>query len=801
MGSIDSNPETGSETFDTTPGDGTPTRLTSTQDDDKGRGADDVGMSGTPVGDQKPAAHGVTGFIGEIEALKIKILELERQAKVDPAGPEREASRPQPMADLEQYRLMEACLYRHRKEWESKPRPRSWDFFDLDVRSYIQSTQSGPWNYQWIMRGERQYQRPDPFDPSHNCANDQDEADANAYDDYDHAIDYGGRRERLRKNFEWEMDRLFLAEEMDRRKRTKIKEAEEQRRRDPHAAETNKPEGDDKLKEKAPLPTFAEPKLNRLDWLLFKRLAAVEEKDACVVDILIGEPIIDDDLGGYGRWYGYSGQVHKLDRPQDRKAVASMAPGQAPLPERIRIHSAALLQILAVILRSDGWPLEELNGTTAVLIRPFKALVYCERALRDWCTALEKKFKAAEEDVPAAADGSAPGPPKDNPAQEPGRDPDQVVADDDTAEKPSTGDSVTREEAAKQGDSPDDREAEEEGEDKPDDLTKSSTALEHLKCLLSFVDSDISAKQAYLNDPQCRKVFFWDLWQLFRPGVEVIGSDGKQAYRVIDVTSAKHRVAPAWERWNPSTNKRKKTPFSITCVYIDFDGTHLGPVQKVIDFKRFDGERDVTSLEVYPLRFHPVRPSDFGDVEWKEVEALPSHERYRQKLICRGAKFLEVVAVKHMYYAGPTLEVRDEVESQVVIDFETAFSVEDEAQKGWKPDLKTMIGNPSPEDEEDIDDACRGGCCRGELVHDDSYVDQKQTAEYVDSLLPKASALNEQPSVAIIPRPLKELRTGRDHTLAVSNDELVIMSYRVFGFVLRSRKWGKSSVLRSVVLY
>jgi hypothetical protein len=212
----------------------------------------------------------------------------------------------------------------------------------------------------------------------------------------------------------------------------------------------------------------------------------------------------------------------------------------------------------------------------------------------------------------------------------------------------------------------------------------------------------------------------------------------------------------------------------------------------MFDFKRFDGERDVTSLEVYPLRFHPAKKADFSDSEWKELEALPANERYRQKLIRRGIKFLQVAGMKHMYYAGPTLEARDEVESQVVIDFETAFSVEDPAQKLWKPELKTMIGKPEAEDgdQDAQDESCRAACCVADNVHDDSYVDEKQREEYVNGLLPEPGAVNEQPSIAIIPRPLKELRTSSGSSL-VSDDELIIMSYRVFGFVLRSRKWGK----------
>jgi len=258
----------------------------------------------------------------------------------------------------------------------------------------------------------------------------------------------------------------------------------------------------------------------------------------------------------------------------------------------------------------------------------------------------------------------------------------------------------------------------------PNDVSRSAMALDHLKCLLNFMDSNISAKQAHLNSSKCTKVFFSDLWYLFRPGVVVIGRDGKQAYRVINVTSIRHRVVPPWKNWFWNSGERKKkAPFSTTCVYIDFDGKNLGPVSKTFDFKQFDGEIEVTSLPVYPLRFHPLRRTDFSDTEWKELELLPPEKRYMQKLINRGSKFLEVVGTKAMYYAGPTLGIRDDVESQVVIDFETAFSVDDEKQQEWKPNLEVLLGNPGPQDQDDNSDddqedntACNAACCN-EFVH------------------------------------------------------------------------------------
>jgi hypothetical protein len=618
--------------------------------------------------------------------------------------------------------------------------------------------------------------------------------------EFDIAIDSGAARDRIRKNFEWEMDRIFLAEEMRVRSLAKVEEKKK--------VELKKAEEEEKAKKynkQSPRPTCAQLRLNRVDWFAFKRLSRSEERGSCVIDVLVGEPIINDDVGT--GWHGPSGRrARQAVKSQYPQTSASLAPGQAPLPERIRIHSASLRKILARILGPEASELDRTNSVAVVLVRPFKALFYREQALRSWCTDLRQKFEQITE---ATEHG-----PADTTSPEQGNGSNQsrdLSQADNVPEKTMTSvpQSITEDVKDKEGDNQhgygghdddvenEDEEEREEKED-PNDVTRSTMALDHLKCLLNFMDSNISAKQAYLNSPKCEKVFFSDLWYLFRPGVVVIGRDGKQAYRVIDVTSTRHRVVPSWQTWFwNSGDKKKSAPFSTTCVYIDFDGKNLGPVSKTFDFKRFDGEIDVTSLPVYPLRFHPLRRTDFSDTEWKELELVPPEKKYMHKLVNRGGKFLEVVGVKAMYYAGPTPGLHDDVESQVVVDFETAFSVDDKKQQEWKPNLEVLLGNPvpdDPEDDQEVNICCTSDCCRGEHVHDDTYVDLKTREAYINGLLPKTGGLNVQPSVAIIPQSLGELRNGPGkNDYAIPDDERVIMSYRVFGFVLRSRQWGKQS--------
>lgn len=316
-------------------------------------------------------------------------------------------------------------------------------------------------------------------------------------------------------------------------------------------------------------------------------------------------------------------------------------------------------------------------------------------------------------------------------------------------------------------------------DDDPDDDSTSQTALHHLHCLLEFMNTDIANKLAYLRDTGSRKIFFSDIWYLFKPGDEVIASDGKQVYRVISITSAAHRVASyGWAYWTQSSVD-EDTPIVIDCVYVDFDGKRLGPIGKQFIIKRFDNERTVTSLEVYPLRFHSPGTEQLSDDR-------DTDKSFRRQLIARGQKFAEIAAAthKHMYYAGQALETREDIESQVVVDFELALSAEGNKDKNWTPIIEERINIESKEEKEK--EPCRAECCRNENIHDDSFVEKKCNEEYVASLFPDSR--ERLPSVAVFPRSARDTKSPENR---LSEEDLIIMSYRVFAFVLRTRKWGK----------
>ena len=467
------------------------------------------------------------------------------------------------------------------------------------------------------------------------------------------------------------------------------------------------------------------PGLIRIKWDDFKEGRKRGDKDRFAVDVLEGEPVVDFDMDEiasiwWSRWAnrqakGNDGTTVTDIEDRDSAKGSVLARGQRQLPERIRIHAKQLVDILSQIHGSNMSP----YNASLVMIRPFRALAYYEKALR------QKLMELGTESSASAID-----------------------------------------------------EHKSEDDDEPPPIP----SYEYLQCLVDFIDTEITAKVEYLRNGPCQRVAFSDIWHMFKPGDEVIGQGGRQAYRILSVASTCHKVVPPWETWE-SRKRGEETSsgpsVTLHCVHVDFDGKRLGPVSTKIDFGHFEGEKLVTSLPVYPLRFAEGLAAVDGD---RGMETS-----FRRKLISRGRLFVDVIAVKPMYYKGLTLDTEDEVDSQVVIDFEEAFAIAN--SKDWEmwpepPPLEELVGTSIGESGED--EPCSATCCSGEEVHQDAYAERKRNEEYISTLIPDPDDKSQEPSVAVFPRPLQN-----NILEELSDEDLVIMSHRVYGYVLRSRRWGK----------
>ncbi|KAL3296891.1 P-loop containing nucleoside triphosphate hydrolase protein [Colletotrichum asianum] len=137
-----------------------------------------------------------------------------------------------------------------------------------------------------------------------------------------------------------------------------------------------------------------------------------------------------------------------------------------------------------------------------------------------------------------------------------------------------------------------------------------------------------------------------------------------------------------------------------------------------------------------------------------------------------------------MFYAGSTLDTHEDIEGQVVVDFEAAFTEETLASE--RPQIEAL---PSMNlDDYAYVENCEATCCLDDRVVDDTFIDLRQARGYVNSLFPKAGA-QDLSAVSVLPQNLSDDVSFREICKSIQEDELLILSFRVFGFILRNRKF------------
>ncbi|KAI1743087.1 P-loop containing nucleoside triphosphate hydrolase protein [Xylaria scruposa] len=309
--------------------------------------------------------------------------------------------------------------------------------------------------------------------------------------------------------------------------------------------------------------------------------------------------------------------------------------------------------------------------------------------------------------------------------------------------------------------------------------------LSQIKCLVSFIDDDIKSKQEYLASSRCQSVSFADVPMLFSPGGAVVSKDHKQAYRVIKISCTRHRVKARKKKTRLDFLKDegevelKNNPVFVHCIHLDFNGKVMGPISSLFKIQKFDGQREVTSLPIFPLQH-------------------AKEDGLREKFVERGKMFFKVIGVKHMHYTGLTLKTRDDIDSQVVIDFEEAIN----RYPKWKPPIRSVLDDfPQSEvpplgkgfsdpnlrkfmkAQRSMRKVCIEECCGSELKHFDEYVEDRGKEDYIVSQ--RNRTVPARFPVTIVPHDFRDIMENN----TLTDDEYLIMSYRVFGFVLRSRKW------------
>ena len=325
-----------------------------------------------------------------------------------------------------------------------------------------------------------------------------------------------------------------------------------------------------------------------------------------------------------------------------------------------------------------------------------------------------------------------------------------------------------------------------------DDLLADKEAIIHLRALLKFMNEDMKVvfeRHQLLCSSEASEatlVGFRDLWHLFIAGELVVTDDPSPSriYRVSilpasDLFSSKRPVTEIRMRSEgshkqvESVYKQESMSFlNVDVFYFDFDGRNFGPVEKRFRILSFEGEKKVTDLPLFPLRFR------------KDAASI------RSQMLDRGTKFCDLCTIVHREYSGlsavePKEQVRFpqstqptgnvelipcvtmQIDSQVIIDSNLAYQKYPE--KAPKFGLRSWM----EDDDRIVKEACGipgcTECFRDRYIYDDHRIDRQRTIDFI-----KAN---------------RSLLRLMNHNERLSDDFKLLLTNRVFGFVLRSRRW------------
>ncbi|SPO04761.1 uncharacterized protein DNG_07446 [Cephalotrichum gorgonifer] len=438
--------------------------------------------------------------------------------------------------------------------------------------------------------------------------------------------------------------------------------------------------------------------------------------------------------------------------------------------QRIRIQSPQLLSLLSRLTgHEDKWP----TNKPRTFFQPFRMFYYMLPQVKECARLLEKTF----------GDQKGPGNSQDEAGSEskiiplPPDDADESGDENDGASK--TGGVFTQRMKPAHAIST--------------EPVFSATSLSHIRKYIEFVEEHIVPHWEKAMGDTKRKVRYDDLWMSFKEGELLYMPpvlESSRNHATAKEAGIHKMYQRAWRLYgadyetldddNPDDIQAIPTEHNleIEAYYIDYDGSSFVPVRHTFKIERYAGEKDITSLPIYPMRFV------------KDVEKVKTsfHEQ--------GRRFQEAVKEKHMYYDGWTLThgptglsadpeptAVEHIEGEVIIDFVEGFKSEPSLGPGpgsWDKGLVEY--NDSEWSVGDDQMAIRHWetLSDGESQIVSEIIEKTQRAEWFGVAL-KANHLKTR-------RLPREYEEGRIVT-EVDDDDVAILPRRVVAYAFRERKF------------
>ncbi|KAJ4252401.1 hypothetical protein NW762_010999 [Fusarium torreyae] len=474
-------------------------------------------------------------------------------------------------------------------------------------------------------------------------------------------------------------------------------------------------------------PTRTEPKVRDCNWEQFKNRFSNDDCTYAIEALLSGHDLDvemeEEQLTRLSPDERERFTESRRSKPS-RRAEAAKELGKQRI-ERVRINSSAVLALLRKVTGETSW-----SGKPHTFLRPFKIFIHFHDKMEEEFSKLQAKFGASDLDK---GSDQQEAPIKSSDASRVKGESKSVDTDADKLDNSSSPDisemidsgqklidTVPAETASKC------QSKDSNSSSKPDGILDSLdyTAYEEVKTYMDFVRTRLLPeyhKFDSIDHSHRSKVQYADLWYLFRPGELVFERDDSKASSSRKGVSG-HRPAagkPGGRRlwriylmtseeidWHVQNledvggDLRRNTvndtgTMNISAYYIDFDGTSYRGVPFNWTIARFDGEKDITKLDIYPVRFE----NDYQDT----LQYLQERGQQFQNLLQTH------VAVQHDGWTlthAPGGGLIDEdagdkseyIDSDVIIDFQEAYQV----HATWKPTFGNYILNqfePTIEDD------------------------------------------------------------------------------------------------------
>ena len=362
----------------------------------------------------------------------------------------------------------------------------------------------------------------------------------------------------------------------------------------------------------------------------------------------------------------HAGQRGKQSTTSDRLHPRVLSASDTkPNIERIRINSSLICEAFSKIIDSN----DVFQGPKvgSIQLQPFKFLLAYNTEIRDHVKELAGRVERQ--------------------STEPGLTSDEKPENGSDSKKSTTDKSAETEDVAKEGLSMEVVVDDNDGDNEE--------ALSHFQVLIDFMDKHLAdelnayeslrSRSAKTDTP---KVSFPDLWKLFAPGDIIYEPVNEQALRLMAISGGRKHLrwkASSDPYFYPTAVNDDSVPQTtgtlptfaddpvlsliLTCIYLDFDGSAVGPVIREFQISAFDEHKSITSLQVYPIEYADMLHEDGSPYSQSDSEPRRSVQLgIRDMLEIRGKKFAEFAnkeKVAHRDYRGLSLLSPGRVQEQV----------------------------------------------------------------------------------------------------------------------------------------